>query len=154
MTEQPAQTGTGDEPADHDETLDLVGYDPDPLGERLGELTTRMAEATTPAEALAAAEEVLAIYHRITGVTPAALGELAGILTGVGASLAEVSWQLALKPTEQAVAMYRDLLGAGFRPPEDLSSALSKLLVFLSEVSTCGPAGPAPGDRAAEPAHL
>jgi hypothetical protein len=122
-----------------DTTLDLIGYDPDPLGERLSELTARMADAATPEEAMAAAREVLAVYHRISELTPAALQDLAGLLTGVGTCLAEVSWQLALGPAEQAVAMYRDLVRAGFRPPADLSNALSKLLVFLSEMSTCVP---------------
>jgi hypothetical protein len=147
MTEQPTLAVAND---DHDEahdtddedggggrTLDLLGYDPDPLGERLSELTARMAVAASPEEAAAAAAEVLALYHRITGMTPATLQDLAGVLTGVGNSLAEVSWQLALGPAQQAVAMYRDLVGAGLRPPADLSNSLSKLLVFLSEMSTC-----------------
>lgn len=120
-------------------TLDLIGYDPDPLGERLNELITRMADAATPEEAMAAAREVLALYHRISELTPTVLQELAGLFTGVGTCLAEVSWQLALGPAEQAVALYRDLFRSGFRPPADLSNSLSKLLVFLSEMSTCVP---------------
>jgi hypothetical protein len=119
----------------------IARYGADPLSERLGELIECMAEASTPGEAVAAAEEVLAIYRRLAGVTSTALGELATALTGVGSSLSEVSWQLALAPADQAVAMYRDLVEAGFSPPPDLSNSLSKLLVFLSEMSTCVTAG-------------
>jgi len=148
MTEQPAVVATRDDQDDaHDaddgdgsggeRTLDLIGYDPDPLGERLIELTARLADAVTPEEAESAAAEVLVLYHRVAGMTPATLQDLAGVLTAVGNSLAEVSWQLALGPAEQAVAMYRDLIGAGLRPPADLSNSLSKLLVFMSEMSTC-----------------
>jgi hypothetical protein len=150
MAEQPSLTKSSDHRGDdqggaHDgdesdeTTLDLIGYDPDPLGERLSELTARMADAATPEEAMATAREVLALYHRISELTPVALQELADLFTGVGSCLAEVSWQLALGPAEQAVAMYRDLVRTGFRPPPDLSNSLSKLLVFLSEMSTCVP---------------
>lgn len=65
------------------------------------------------------------------------LTELARALTGVGATLSEVSWQLAMAPAEQAVTIYRELMREGFLPPPDLGNALSKLLTYMSEMSTC-----------------
>jgi hypothetical protein len=69
------------------------------------------------------------------------LTEVARALTGVGLSLAEVSWALALAPADQAVTIYRDLIRAGVLPPPDLGSSLSRLLTFLTEMGTCMPEG-------------
>lgn len=100
----------------------------------------RTALATTSHDALVVTQDDEELL--LTDEAPVAerldeLTELARALTGVGATLSEVNWQLALVPAEQAVTIYRELMRAGFLPPPDLGHSLSQLLSYMSEMSTC-----------------
>jgi hypothetical protein len=113
-----------DEPSSHspNDLLDLAG---------------RMSDLGQLDEALAMAQDAVAIYRRLAQLHPDFLPDLVRALTDVGVIVSQLSWQLAVAPAQEAATIYRRLTVLDLGAAPDAARPLSDLLSFLTEMSTC-----------------
>jgi hypothetical protein len=107
------------------------------LARMLGNLGIRLGEVGRREEALAAAQEAIAIYRQLAEASPAAhLPDLAGSLNNLGVSLTDVGRrEEALAAAQEAIAIYRQLAEASPAAHlPDLAGSLSNLGNRLGEV--------------------
>lgn len=134
------------EPADA-EHVDIAGTDGARRADHLIALGHQLHAIGRPDEAVAMAQEAIAIYRRLAWIDPETFApQLARALTEAGALMCEVSWRLALAPAEEAIGMYRQLTEADLHAFPDLASSLSNLVTYLAEMGSC-PSGQSAGNE-------